>query len=292
MPPSIDPPSLTTTIVATPHDHERRPARVSTGRGPDGAALVPDLASALPQVSPDGSIYRFPLRGGIEYSTGDPIRPEDYRHGLERSISSNAPPADIFSAIDGADACAEDPPTCDLRESNVTDAEAVTFHLARPDPDFPFKLTLPFAFPVPAGIPVEDQKLVPVPATGPYMVVEASKRGVEGERPGTRSSRMVGHGAARWVRGRDLVDVRGGRRRPPSIGSVPVSLDWMADPAGIGGPGVAPSPQHPDQVVLLPSSVLTLFVGFDVNKPPFDDVRVRRAHELRDRSRPPGRVAR
>ena len=43
--------------------------------GPGGATLVPDLASALPDVSADGLTYRFPLRGGIAYSTGEPIRP-------------------------------------------------------------------------------------------------------------------------------------------------------------------------------------------------------------------------
>ena len=43
--------------------------------GPDGATLVPDLASALPEVSADGLTYRFPLREGIRYSTGDPCAP-------------------------------------------------------------------------------------------------------------------------------------------------------------------------------------------------------------------------
>ena len=32
--------------------------------GADGATLVPDLASALPEVSADGLTYRFPLREG------------------------------------------------------------------------------------------------------------------------------------------------------------------------------------------------------------------------------------
>ena len=54
--------------------------------GPDGATLVPDLASALPDVSADGLTYRFPLRDGIRYSTGEPVRPEDFRHGIERTL--------------------------------------------------------------------------------------------------------------------------------------------------------------------------------------------------------------
>ena len=54
--------------------------------GPGGATLVPDLASALPEMSTDGLTYRFPLREGIVYSTGEPVRPEDFRHALERSV--------------------------------------------------------------------------------------------------------------------------------------------------------------------------------------------------------------
>ena len=87
--------------------------------GPDGATLVPDLASALPEVSADGLTYRFPLRGGIRYSTGDPVRPEDFRRALERSVSKDNEMAEYFSAIAGAEACRDDPSTCDLSASIV-----------------------------------------------------------------------------------------------------------------------------------------------------------------------------
>ena len=50
--------------------------------GPEGTTLVPDLASALPDVSADGLTYRFPLREGIRYSTDEPVLPEDFRYGL------------------------------------------------------------------------------------------------------------------------------------------------------------------------------------------------------------------
>ena len=55
--------------------------------GAEGATLVPDLASALPEVSADRLSYRFPLREGVRYSTGDPVRPEDFRYALERAVS-------------------------------------------------------------------------------------------------------------------------------------------------------------------------------------------------------------
>jgi peptide/nickel transport system substrate-binding protein len=239
--------------------------------GSDGATLVPDLASALPQVSADGLSYRFPLREGIRYSTGDPVRPEDFRHALERTISLGG--VGLFRAIDGAKVCAENPSTCDLSDSIVVDEEAVTFHLARPDPDLPFKLALPFAFPVPVATPVEDQGLEPVPATGPYMMAEASADGIELVRnPAFREW----SGAAQPDGFVDAISWRFDQGLAGAFDRLSAGeLDWMAEP---------PQPEdlaslqaaHPDQVVHSPQA-FTIFVGFDVLKPPFDDERVRQA---------------
>ena len=38
---------------------------------------------------------------------------------------------------------------------------------------------MPFAFPVPADTPTEDQGMDPVPATGPYMVAETGTKFIE-----------------------------------------------------------------------------------------------------------------
>jgi peptide/nickel transport system substrate-binding protein len=241
--------------------------------GPDGATLVPDLASALPQVSADGLTYRFALRGGINYSTGDPVRPEDFRYAVERTISLGSDAAFLLSAIDGAEACIDEPSTCDLSESIIVDAEAVTFHLAVPDPDLPFKLALPVAFPVPVATPVQDQGLDPVPATGPYMISEAGADGIELVRnPAFRewSAAAQPDGFVNAISWRFNEELAGAFDRL-SAGE----LDWMTDvprPADLASLQAA----HPDQVVLSPSAG-ALFVGFDVRKPPFDDVRVRQA---------------
>jgi peptide/nickel transport system substrate-binding protein len=48
-----------------------------------------------------------------------------------------------------------------------------------PDPDLPFKLAMPFAFPMPAETPAEDQGRRTLPATGPYMVMEATPNSIE-----------------------------------------------------------------------------------------------------------------
>lgn len=241
--------------------------------GPDGATLVPDLASALPQVAPDGLTYRFPLRDGLTYSNGDPIAPEDFRRGLERSLGLTREARGLFGAIEGADACGGKDPACDLSDSIIVDEESVTYRLAFADGELPFKLAMPFAFPVPADTPMEDQLLDPVPATGPYMVEAAEGDSIELIRnPGFEE-----WSAAAQPDG--FVDRISWRfRTPPSAAFAELNegrVDVMFD---------APAPNdvatleaaHPDQLVRWPQPA-TINIGFDVLKPPFDDVKVRQA---------------
>jgi peptide/nickel transport system substrate-binding protein len=244
--------------------------------GADGATLVPDLASALPEVSADGLTYRFPLREGISYSNGSPVRPEDFRHAVERTIALNPHNKDIaplYGAIDGAEACRKDPSTCDLSEAIVADAGAVTFHLARPDPDLQFKLAMPWAFPVPVATPVEDQGLDPLPATGPYMIAEVGTDVIDLVR---NPEFHEWSGAAQPDGFVDAITWRFDEEPAEAFDRLDAGeLDWMTDP---------PPPEdlrslqaaHPDQVVVRPDPI-TLFVGFNIRTPPFDDERVRRA---------------
>ena len=246
--------------------------------GPDGAMLVPDLASALPDVSADGLTYRFPLREGIRYSNGEPVRPEDFRRGIERSLGLHGA-GSLLSAIEGADACIPvDPeaptPDCDLQDSIVVDEEAVTFHLATPDPELPLKLAMPFAFPVPADTPAEDQGMDPVPATGPYVVAETGTKFIEL----ARNPEFREWSAAAQPDGFvDTISLRFGEKNLAEAfdglegGDVDVMLDTPIpeDLATLRS-------EHPDRIVYWPGA-FTLFVGFDVQKPPFDDERVRQA---------------
>ncbi len=235
--------------------------------------MVPDLASTLPEISADGLTYRFPLRQGISYSTGEPVRPEDFRHAVERFLAIAAEAATCSSTIDGAEACIAEPSTCDLSGSIVADAEAVTFHLVRPDPDLPYKLALPVTYPVPVEIPAEDQGLEPVPATGPYMIAEAGADGVELVRnPEFREW----SGAAQPDGFVDAISWRFGQDPANAFDRLSAGeLDWMTD---------VPRPQdlaslqaeHPDQVVPWPIAAPP-GSGSTSLTPPFDDVRVRQA---------------
>ncbi|MEA2459887.1 MAG: hypothetical protein QOH90_64, partial [Actinomycetota bacterium] len=152
--------------------------------GIDGTTLVPNLARSLPEPSPDGKTYTFHLRPGIRYSDGSSLRPEDFRRAIERVFAqidgdgNRSGGVQFFTSIVGAEEC-EPAKACDLSDGILTDDDTgtVTFRLTKADPDFLYKLALPFAFAVPAETP-DDLGNGAIPATGPY-VIESF---VDGER--------------------------------------------------------------------------------------------------------------
>jgi ABC-type transport system substrate-binding protein/DNA-binding SARP family transcriptional activator/DNA-binding beta-propeller fold protein YncE len=145
--------------------------------GLSGSTLVPDLATSLPAPTDGGRTYTFELRSGIRYSTGALVRPEDFRHELERVFAlGNGYPQLFYTGIIGAQACMSHPSRCSLARGITVDdaANTVTFHLAAPDPDFLYKLAFPWADAVPADTPDHALGRSMPPATGPYVTKSIS----------------------------------------------------------------------------------------------------------------------
>jgi peptide/nickel transport system substrate-binding protein len=145
--------------------------------GGTNTRLVPDLAVSIPTPTDGGRTYAFELRPGIAYSTGEVVVPSDFVRALERgfavdAIRETSHYSDFYGGLVGGEACTNEPETCDLSEGIEADDESgtVTFHLVAPDPDFVYKLTLTFAYPVPPSTPDEHQLEEGVPGTGPYML--------------------------------------------------------------------------------------------------------------------------
>jgi peptide/nickel transport system substrate-binding protein len=151
-------------LLATTHDGLVGFAKFG---GPEGNRLVPDLARTLVAPTHERKTYTFRLRDGIRFSTGRVVRPSDVRASFERMFRGRSAGAHFYEAIAGARRCRNRPAACDLSDGVVADDHSgtVTFRLTRPDPEFLYKLALPFAFVVPAGTPLR-QRLVP--GTGPY----------------------------------------------------------------------------------------------------------------------------
>ena len=140
--------------------------------GAAGLTLVPDLAKTLPRPTAGGTTYTFTLRRGIRYSNGNLVRASDFRRGLQRQLSFGLG-ADYYKGILGGSACIKHTKRCDLSAGILTDDAAgrVTFRLVQADPDFLYKLALPFAVPAPPGAPGHVIDRAPfLPGTGPYMI--------------------------------------------------------------------------------------------------------------------------
>jgi YVTN family beta-propeller protein len=243
--------------------------------GSEGSQLVPDLATSLPAPTDGRGPYTFRLRPGLRYSTGQPVRPADFRRALERVFRLRSPGSFLYEAVLGADECMRRPARCDLSKGVVADepARTVTFRLTEPDPDFAAKLALPFAFAVPAGVAAPVGPTSPLPATGPYTIasyVPAQQLRLvrnPGFREWSRAARPDGYP--------DEIVIRLG---------VPESAGLRAVARSVADVGLIARRRDIAALRSRSASRVHLSVGNGVTHlylntriPPFEDVRVRRA---------------
>jgi ABC-type transport system substrate-binding protein/DNA-binding SARP family transcriptional activator len=244
--------------------------------GSAGLRLVPDLALAIPAPVDGGRTYTFRLRQHIRYSDGRTVRASDFRRGMERLFRVHSPGTSFFSLIVGAAACARHPAGCDLSRGIVTDdaTGSVTFHLTAPDPPFLFNLTEDaFAAPIPPGTPDRETGSHTVPGTGPYRIVAVSSKQIRFAR--NPYFREWSH-AAQPAGNPDAIVWRTTPTVPDGIAAVEHGRADLLY-------GLIPPAQY-RRLELHSASQLhsspvfgVEFTPLNTHRPPFDDVRVRRA---------------
>jgi peptide/nickel transport system substrate-binding protein len=249
--------------------------------GTEGAQLVPDLAVSIPTPTNFGRTYSFRVRRNIRYSSGVRLEASDIRYALERDFRLGAAaPAGVYGRIVGASACVKVPRRCDLSKGVVADdaSGTVTFHLSAPDPEFLYKLALPFAYAVPAGTPMRDVGTHPQPATGPYVVASYRPRHLL-----TLHRNVHFHEWSRAAQPKGYPDQIVLRIGGTADGALEAIEGGNADVFDSWGPGALSSgrlrqlrTRFAGQLHVNPRPVT---VGFFLNThlPPFDDVRARRA---------------
>jgi YVTN family beta-propeller protein len=246
--------------------------------GAEGSLLVPDLATSLPRPTDGGTTFTFQVRPNIRYSTGGSVRPQDFRRAIERVYTTGSlDAAAIYDGIVGSDRCTENPGRCDFSAGIETTDETITFHLERPDPDFLYKLALPFAFAVPSGTPVVELK-GPAPATGPYMfrTYDPKDGFVLVRNPHFREWSHIAQPAGYP----DRIDWRFGVDEQEALDQVLAGrTDWFS--SGVTAPlGFEALTRDSPELVHRSPLTQTLFMSLGTTKSPFDDVRVRRALNL------------
>ena len=168
---SIDPTYLswvgTVSSLSVAYDGLVAPARRG---GSEGNLLLPNLAVSLPEITSGGTRYAFQLRPGIRYSDGSSVKASDFRRAYERALRAGLRWEQWEVPLVGIDACRRRPRGCDLSRAIRSDDETrtIVFHLLRPDSNF--LRTLAYVTPIPDGTPDRDMGARPVPSTGPYMI--------------------------------------------------------------------------------------------------------------------------
>ncbi len=249
--------------------------------GKAGSEVIPGLARSLPLITDRGRTYTLHLREGLRYSDREPVRASDFKFAVERMfrIESRGAfygPGRFFDDIVGTGRFER------TRRGGipgiVTDDRtgSIVIHLVKPERSFSRKLAMTFTAPVPAGTPIHNQSFDPPPATGPYVITHSTRRGWTYERnPEWRSHNHSlmpripsGH--------LDTIKIKVVRDQVKAIRDVERGmLDWVSEE--MPGPTYVSLRHRLPSRVRLEPTVGTEYFWLNTSKPPFNDVRVRRA---------------
>lgn len=243
-----------------------------TGESEDPIAM--DLAESY-SVSNEGKTYKFVLRDDLKFSDGSPLTASDFKWSWERAAlpETESPIVDEFlgdiigvqAIIDGNATSAEGIEVIDDHTLQVT--------IDAPKPYFIAKLTYPIAFVVnsdnvTSGGENWTDDLV---GTGPFVLKSYSigERMVFSKNPHywgdpaylDEVHMLLAGGSAMAMYENDEIDITG-------IGLA--DLERVTDP----------EEELSKDVVEVPPSFSTSYIGFNVEEAPFDDVHFRRALNL------------
>ncbi len=97
--------------------------------------ISPDVAAAMPTISPDGLTYTFKLRPDVTFSNGDKVTPKDVLYSWNRAAAMQGPYATNLSAIAGYEKVATNQVSGAALETLLEkgDSSVTMFGLSAPD---------------------------------------------------------------------------------------------------------------------------------------------------------------
>ncbi len=246
--------------------------------GTAGTRVIPGLARSLPKISDDGRTYELHLRPGLRFSDGTPVRASDFTRAIERLFLVNSPGVPFYSDIVGAEEFMK------TKKGGISGIETddasgrVVIHLIQPRGTFENELALLFATPMPPGTPAKDLTADPPPATGPYEISSSEPgRGFEVSRNPEWASHN-GPAMPQIPAGHvDRFEVKVLKNSSTQVNDVlQGKTDWMQNP---------PAPDRYPEIAErftgtqfeASPQINVYYFWMNTQKPPFNDLRVRRA---------------
>lgn len=246
--------------------------------GAAGTELIPGLATGLPKIDEGGKRYTLHLRPGLEYSDGRPVKASDFRFAVERLFRINSVGSTFYTGIVGAEAFAK------TKKGGIAGIETddrsgrIVIHLVEPSGTFEYILGLQYGALLPPDTPDEDQTAHPPPATGPYMITRV--------RPG-RGWEYARNPAWAKANAKALPQLPDGHVdkivfKVQSNSSTQVDeveqgkVDWMKNQPPSDRLASIKSRYEGTQFREVPT-ISVYYFWLNTQRPPFDDLRVRRA---------------
>lgn len=247
-------------------------------KGEDGTEVVPALAEAMPEVSPDGKTYKLKLRSDMLYSDGTPIKASDFTYAIQRLFKADSGGSVFFNGIVGAPGYADG--TADTISGIVTDDATgdITITLDGPNGTFENVLGLMFAAPVPPSTPLSDDATNnPPPSSGPFMItnVEAPQTMTLERNPNFKTVKDAGATEVADA-GVDKITVTQNKSNTAQVTGVEQNtIDFMVDPPDADRLQEVKS-RFADRF-RMEESINTYYFWMNNQTAPFNDVRVRQA---------------
>ncbi len=251
--------------------------------GAEGSEVVPGLAKEVPTtknggITNGGKTYTLFLRKGLKYSDGKPIKASDFPYSVERMFKLNSPGSPFYTSIVGAEKFAE------TKSGGISGIKAddktgeIKIELEKPRGTFLNELGLLFVALLPKGTPEHNLTATPPPASGPYMITKSEPgRGWSYARNPSwakTNAKLIPEVPSGHV---DKIDISVIRNNSTEVNEIERGkIDWMQNPPPPDLYSKVKEKYEGSQLRVEPT-VSTYYFWMNMQKPPFNDPKVRQA---------------
>ncbi len=247
-------------------------------KGKAGTEIVPGLAEAMPEISPDGTTYKLKLRKNMKYSDGTPIKASDFTYAVQRLFKADSGGSVFYDVIVGAKEYADGKADTITGITTDDDTGDITIKLTGPNGTFENLLALMFSAPVPPTTKLDgDTTNTPPPASGPFMIsnVDAPRTMTMERNPQFKTVKDAGASEVADANVDKITVVENKNQSAQVTDIVQNKVDFMVDPVPSDRLQEVKT-RYADRF-RMEESINTYYFFMNTQKAPFNDIKVRQA---------------